>query len=302
MQISEIKKIQDALRNFCNLKGSQNKGAAALGISNAIVSKILQDKVEGVTDEFFRNLSAKLGLTREGELTWQVAETKAYRRMAFCIEQAQEASLTMGVTGWAGMGKTEAIEVYVAEHQNAYHLCCSEYWNRKTFLSELLKCMGTDCTGASVQEMVEDVINGLKRKDHPVIIMDEADKLSDSVLYFFISIYNRLEDRCGLMLVATDYLEKRIKKGLRNNKKGYQEIYSRLGRKFIELPALDDEDVMLVCAANGMKDGKAVNSLLKDLKQDDRPDLRRVKRAVWAWLKQNKKQEEAADEQEDANE
>lgn len=285
MDAKTINNIMTALTSFCKLKGSQNKGAKALGISNAQVSNILNGKHDNITDDFWRNLSAKLGLSREGERTWQVAETKAYTQMSFCISNSQESSLTMAVTGTAGIGKTEAIEVYCSEHANAYHLCCSEYWNKKTFLSELLKCMGEDSCGSSVPDMVEDVINGLKRKDRPVIIMDEADKLSDSVLYFFISIYNRLEDRCGIMLVATDHLAKRINKGVRNNKKGYQEIFSRLGRKFISLPALDEEDIATVCHVNGMTDAKAVKALVNDLKRDSQVDLRRVKRVVWAWVK-----------------
>ena len=48
------------------------------------------------------------------------------------------------------------------------------------------------------------------------MVLDEADKLSDQVLYFFISLYNKLEDRVGIILCATDYLEKRIKKRCAN--------------------------------------------------------------------------------------
>ena len=39
--------------------------------------------------------------------------------------------------------------------------------------------------------------------------VDEADKLSDQVLYFFITL-NKLEDHCGIVLMATDYLQKKI--------------------------------------------------------------------------------------------
>lgn len=298
MQQSEIIKITEALRKHCNLIGSQNKAAKSLGISTAQVSYILNGKTDGVTDAFWRLLSAKLGLSAEGEQPWVVSQTQAYKQVIFCVSYAQESSQTMAMTGSAGLGKTKAIDVYCSEHPHAYHLCCSEYWNRKTFLAELLKCMGVDFGGYSVPEMVEDVINCLKSKDHPLIIMDEADKLSDSVLYFFISIYNRLEDRCGLMLVATDYLEKRIMKGLRTNKKGYQEIYSRLGRKFIKLPALTDEDIIEVCSANGMTDPKAIKRLLQDLKNDSQIDLRRVKRVVLSTLEQMRsEQKEVNDEQ-----
>ena len=84
--------------------------------------------------------------------------------------------------------------------------------------------------------------------------MDEADKLSDQVLYFFITLYNQLEDHCGIVLLATDYLEKKIRKGLRLNRKGYKEIYSRIGRRFIPLRAVNLTDITGVCIANGITD------------------------------------------------
>ncbi len=83
----------------------------------------------------------------------------------------------------------------------------------------------------------------MKRKESPLIVLDEADKLSDQVLYFFISLYKQLEDHCGIILTATSYLRARIEKGLRLNRKGYAEIFSRIGRKFVELPLHNSEDV-----------------------------------------------------------
>ena len=181
------------------------------------------------------------------------------------------------MVGGAGCGKTEAIKTYTAANRNVYHLCCSEYWNRKHFLTELLRSLGIEATG-TVTEMMFDAIQALKKKDAPLVILDEADKLSDQVLYFFISIYNQLEDHCGILLCATDYLEKRIKRGVRNSRKGYREIYSRVGRKFIGLPLANTKDVMAICNANGVTD----RSDIARIAEEADGDLRRVKRLVWS--------------------
>ena len=130
-------------------------------------------------------------------------------------------------------------------------------------------------------DMMDDIIDSLKRKENPLVVLDEADKLTDQVLYFFISLYNQLEDHCGIILCATNYLEKRIKKGLRTKRKGYEEIYSRMGRKFVELQVVNSEDVAAVCVANGVNDAKSINRIV----DDSDCDLRRVKRAVWALQK-----------------
>jgi Cdc6-like AAA superfamily ATPase len=160
-------------------------------------------------------------------------------------------------------------------------MVCSEYWNRRTFMAKLLQNMGATVAGTTVSDMMDNIVDTLKRKESPLIVLDEADKLSDQVLYFFISLYNQLEDQCGIILTATSNLKARIEKGLRLNRKGYAEIYSRIGRKFVELPLPNSEDVAAVCVANGVSDTKAINKVI----DESDGDLRRVKRSVWAMLK-----------------
>lgn len=279
MQKDERQQIAGRLREYCTQKGSQNKAANSLnGVSSATVSKVLSGDWDTISDEMWRTIASQIGHETKG---WQIAETRAYKRMAFLLNNAKTDSLVMAVTGDAGCGKTEAIKNYTAANRNVYHLCCSEYWNRRTFMGKLLQCMGIDYTGSTVSDMMDDIIDNLKRKESPLIVLDEADKLTDQVFYFFISLYNQLEDHCGIILCATNYLEKRIKKGLRTKRKGYEEIYSRMGRKFVELQVVNSEDVAAVCMANGVSDAKSINRIVEDCDCD----LRRVKRAVWAMQK-----------------
>lgn len=276
MQKDEREHIAARLKEYCVQKGSQNKAANSLnGVSSATVSKVLAGDWDTISDEMWRSIASQVGHESKG---WQIAETRAYKRMVFLLNNAKTDSLVMAVTGDAGCGKTEAIKNYTAGNRNVYHLCCSEYWNRRTFMGKLLQCMGVDYTGSTVSDMMDDIIDNLKRKERPLIVLDEADKLTDQVFYFFISLYNQLEDHCGIILCATNYLEKRIKKGLRTKRKGYEEIYSRMGRKFVELQVINSEDVAAVCVANGVTDAKSINRII----EDSDCDLRRVKRAVWA--------------------
>lgn len=283
MQKDQKQQICDKLRAYCDQKGSQNKAANSMnGVSSATISKILAGSWETISDEMWRTVAAQTGGKVEG---WQVVSTQAYDRMTFTLTNAQADALVLAVTGEAGSGKTEAIKNYAAGHANAYHLTCSEYWNRRTFMHKLLKCMGVGVSGTTVGEMMDDIVDTLKRKDAPLIVLDEADKLTDQVLYFFISLYNQLEGHCGIILTATSYLQKRIERGVRLNRKGYAEIYSRIGRKFVKLPLLNSEDIAAVCVANGLNDSKGINRIINE----SEGDLRRVKRSVWATLKGGEK-------------
>ena len=275
MTTNEKRSIATLLASYCEQKGSQNKAAKSLNnVSPATITQILTDNWELISDDMWRNVAGQIGYDRR---SWNIVETKGYSKMYKVLSDAQDMSLVLGVCGDAGSGKTEAVKSYVMANRNVYHLCCSEYWNRKQFMMEMLQSLGMECTG-TVSEMMSDIVLALKKKESPIIILDEADKLSDQVLYFFISLYNKLEDRCGIVMAATDYLEKRIKKGVRTNRKGYKEIFSRLGRKFIYIPIASSLDVEKICVANGIDNKSDINKII----EESESDLRRVKRLVYA--------------------
>lgn len=258
-----------------------NKASKSIEVSVPTISKILKGEWNDIKDDMFRNIAAKIDYTDD---PWQAVQTRDFGLLTQLLTDSQGSSSVYAVTGDAGTGKSFCLRQYVETHKNAYLLKCNEYWNRKYFLAELLKSMGRDYSGLTVAEMMMEVVDQLKKKDHPIIMMDEADKLSDQVLYFFITIYNELEDKCGLILCATDHLAKRIKRGLKLNKKGYKEIYSRIGRKFIELKGVGSTDVAQICMANGISDKQT----MKEIFQDSEADLRRVKRKIHAVKMSNK--------------
>lgn len=211
MKTTEKQAIAARLKEYCENKGSQNKAAATLkGVSPATLSQMLNGNWELITEEMWRNVAAQIGYDAR---QWIIVRTEGYNRMYELLADAQENALVLAVTGDAGCGKSQAIEYYARHHRDVFALSCSEYWNRKQFLTELLQAMGVEATGSTVAEMMSEAILTLKRKATPIIVLDEADKLSDQVLYFFISLYNKLEDHCGIIICATDYLKKRITRG-----------------------------------------------------------------------------------------
>ena len=276
MKQTEKQTIADRLRAYVGSKESQNAAARTLrGVSAATVSQMLNGRWELIADDMWRTVAGQIGYDPR---RWTVVETDGYRRMTDVLSDAQSQSLVMAVTGDAGCGKSQAIKVYAGSHRNVVALSCSEYWNRKDFLSELLQSLGADPGGRTISEMMREAIRQLKRREGVLMILDEADKLADQVLHFLITIYNQLEDTVGIVLCATQYLRKRMERGVANNRKGYKEIYSRIGRKFIPMPVVNDGDIMAVCAANGVTSRKEVERIIDGADND----LRRVKRLVCA--------------------
>ncbi len=276
MKQTEKEAIAAKLRTYVDSKESQNAAAKSLrGVSAATVSQILNGNWDLISDDMWRTVGNQIGYDPRN---WVVIETEGHRRMTQVLTDAQRHSLVMAVTGDAGCGKSQAIKVYAGGNRNVIALSCSEYWNRKEFLGELLQSLGTEPGGSTVADMMREAIRQLKRREGVLIVLDEADKLSDQVLHFFITIYNKLEDTVGIVLCATQYLKKRIERGVVNNRKGYKEIYSRIGRKFIPMPVVNRGDIKAVCTANGLEDRREIERIIDDADND----LRRVKRLVCA--------------------
>ena len=67
--------------------------------------------------------------------------------------------------------------------------------------------------------------------------------------------------------------------GLSYNKKGYDEIHSRICRKFIELTPANSYEVAAIARANGIEDDKTIKVVVKDAATCNF-DMRRVRREV----------------------
>lgn len=276
MKKTEKQAIAERLKAYVESKESQNKAAKTLkGVSPATVSQVLNGNWELISEDMWRTIATQIGYDAR---KWVVVETEGYDAMYEVLSDAQENALVFAVIGDAGCGKSQAIKVYGERNRNTLVLSCSEYWNRKQFLMELLRSLGVDASGCTVVDMVADAVYQLKRREGVLLVLDEADKLSDQILYFFITLYNQLEDHIGIVLCATQHLEKRIVRGVRNNRKGYREIYSRIARKFVQMPVVNASDIAAVCMANGITDRKTISEIV----DDSDCDLRRVKRLVFA--------------------
>ncbi len=273
---NQKEKLAEMLKHYSEKYGSLSKAANSLkGVSAAIISQILNGNWEQISDEMWTKIGVQIGYTSK-ELV--IVQTNNYKALTKLLKDAALNSTVYAVIDNAGSSKTITTKHFAETNKQAYRIECRAYWNRKMFLSELLRVVGRDASGLNVNEMVELIVKTIKVQDSPVIILDEFDKLNDEVLYFFITLYNELQDECGIVACATDHLEKRIQRGLRLNKKGYKEIFSRFGRKFITLPGVNSTDIHQICLANGITS----QGDIKEVLQDCEFDLRRVKRKIHA--------------------
>lgn len=254
---------------------SASKVANLAGVAKGTISAMVNNKWSSISDEMWEKVSKALDFNPK---QWNIAQTKDFRRLTATFKKAQKNSLAIGVSYHPGSGKSAAGKTYANENDFAYYLNCAEHFTKRLFLLKLSKAMGMDVEGLRTLEIIERIIDELNAKSSPLVIFDEIDKLNDRTLMFFIEFYNRLEDKCGFVLMGAPYLKERVEKGVRKDKMGFREIYSRIGRKFLHLDGCDQEDIKMICNENGITDGDHVREVINAYRENQ--DLRRVRREI----------------------
>lgn len=278
LSLEEKQAIQAQLQAYVARYPSQTKAVNSLtGISAGTVSTILNGKFDSISDEML--LRIRTQVAPAGAAGWRLCETMAFRELTILLEDAQQHGNTAWVVGSAGLGKTTAARAYASTHENAFLVSCSEDMQRGDFIRELARVIGIKTNRESLRERLQMVTDQLRTLDRPLLVFDEGDKLMDSVFYYFISIYNALEGHCGIIFLSTEYIKRRMENGLTYNKKGYDEIFSRVCRRFIDLTPASAHEVMAVCRANGLESERAIAEVVRDA-STCKYDMRRVKKAI----------------------
>ena len=267
------------LRNYCLQFESQNKAAATLkNISVAYVSQMINGQWDKISDEKWRSVAKQLGIDKD---EWVIIPTSTLTDLTAIYQDAAENALVMAVISKSSAGKTESAKHYIGKNKNVAIISCEDY-GKRVFMIEILAAIGVDARGLSSYEMSKLLVKHAMEIKELVLIFDEADKLNDKCICLFITLYNKLEGNCGIVLQATKRLRKKFEAGLRNIAPGYEEAYSRLGSNFIEVEENTTSDFYNIIKANGITAEETIYQIIND----SQGDIRRIKRLVYAYKKE----------------
>lgn len=270
--------IQQAVVAYTRRFNSQSEAARSLvGVSEATISQIINGKWTLISDEMWRKVDAQCV-----QDDWQHVETTNFKKITKLLKDAHLHHQVCAITGEGGVGKSHAFRKYAETHKNVIWLKCEKYWTQKHMLRQILKGLGYNAQGSLI-EMVEEIVDRIRKRGNVIIIMDQFNKLRDGVKDLMIPLYNELEDQAGFFISGTSHLKTSFKRGVRLNKEGYQEMYSRMGRKFIEIKEPSQRDVKAISMANGIES----SANLSDIWTDCERDLRRVRRKIHGIKEQN---------------
>lgn len=254
-------------------------------VSASTIRNILSRNFKNISDAMWRNIRAQIG--GSGKIDWVFVNTSVVEDLKFIMKETQEEQGFTWAVSAAGSGKTVSASLYSRERKNVFHVQCDADMSKSEFAIELARAVGLRVnTQKKARHVIMEVCEYLAEVEDPLLIFDEGDKLKDAILYYFITIYNKLNEVAGVLFLSTDYMERRMENGLRYNKPGYQELWSRLGRKFYQVDNNTTNDVQYICVENGLTADKDLQTVKNDAIAAGL-DLRRVRKKVVAVRKKN---------------
>ena len=248
--------------------GSYGQVATKAEVSPALITQMVKGNWDLIKDEKWLQVGKACGYD---DTEWQIADTINYKKVSKICDDAKAYKLFMIISDKAGIGKSAPLKSYSQSNaeDSVFYIRCRE-WAKREFLTELCTMLGIDI-GKSymhIDKLGMKVCEFFRKRSgmKPILIVDEADKLKDSALRWFIHLYNENEDDMGVIIAGTPHLEERIKRGVRLKKLGFDELDSRFGRAYLHLIGATFDCVKKICSVNGLTVPTTQKSIFDELK------------------------------------
>lgn len=285
MTNDQKKKIQVALQDYMTQTAkSQSKVANEIGdgISVTVINHITSGRyTQGqiVSDKNFQRVSTFLGLDKDWVI---VHDDDNFMKIQEICHEAQSASESYAISAPPGHCKSEASKDYASRVKKVFYVKCSAHFTKKVFLLQIVKALGLTAESESIAYLNDFIIDRLNSMNRPLLIIDEADKLSDALFQFFITFYNDTPS-CGYVFLGSNFFRLRVIKNVNKDKMGYSEFFSRIGRQFVALKALTPKRIKVICVANGITDDAQISEVINKSEND----MRRIRRLVLNFRREN---------------
>jgi DNA transposition AAA+ family ATPase len=251
MKSSELKQeAKELLIDFLGKKKvSKVKLAGKIGVSNSVLTYVTQEQWENVSEEMLMKIVNTLK-TPGGN--YKIVETGNFRTVQIMCKHVARWHQMCGLTGFPGAGKTTALKSYYRSNPHVYYVECKSYMNNRQFFRSISNELGVNCEG-SLCDMLESIVTAFKKKESPLLIIDEAGKLSHRQILVLHDLRNATDSNLGIILSGCEYFRENLEKGVKREKTGIPEFYGRISSWQI-LSAPSKAETKAIFESNGICD------------------------------------------------
>lgn len=274
---------KNALKKYIENLVARGSSAAELarrcGVSNAAMSQFRNDNYAANTDALAEKIAAGLHFFENNRVV--VDTVTSYRQVKLAFVAAKQKRKWICISSRSGSGKTQSlIDLYNVSGGNEVVYVKCRKWTARKFLTKVAQAMGERVNRYQDNDELIDVIcahmNRLAEKK-PILLIDDAGKLTHSAMNTLIPLYDDTLGRMGCIVAGTETLERNIKRWV-GRIEGYDEIDGRFSRNYISLMGATRRDVVDICLANGVDSKESAEEIWGKLPkvQKDVDGVRRV--------------------------
>ena len=240
--------IREIINDFCNEKDlSKSAFAKMCGVSDGTLSFIENGKSEKVSDEMAQKIKSFIDRKTGGDIYQSTDFVSIFK----ACDAARKFHLMIGVLADTGVGKTTAVRTY-ARQKNVFYVSFCKSVKANQFFADLLRELGVSFEGP-LNAKINRVAEELNKKDHPLLIIDEAGKITHPIMLYLQELRDKTSSNCGIILAGMPYFKANLQKFADRQKEGYAEFLRRINL-WHKCLGLKPDEVTEICRINGVTD------------------------------------------------
>lgn len=277
---------KNALRQYIETLLQRGSSSAELArrcaVSDTAMSLFRQGKYGANDDTLAEKIATGLHYFENCRVV--VDTVTSYRQVKTAFAAARSKCKWFCISSRSGSGKTQSlIDLYnVAGDASVVYIKCRK-WSSHKFLTKLATAMGEKVTRYMDNDDLLDLcaahMNRMASKK-PILLIDDAGKLSHSAMNTLIPLYDDTLGRMGCIVAGTETLERNIKRYV-GRIEGYDEIDGRFGRNYITLLGATKKDVISICMANGVQSQEEAEIIWGKLPKNQKQPTEDNPRKYW---------------------
>lgn len=247
--------LKARISQYCEERGlSRADFAVKAGVSPATLSAIDNEQWNKISDSMLRRLE---NIVAQGSAA-SVYTTSDFEAVMKLCETAREHRLMIGLIGDTGTGKTTALNAFACS-KNVYKVSFEKSMNPRQFFKSLLREIGIDFDG-NVNSMIGRVAQELNMKKSPLLIIDEAGKITHPVMLYLHDLREKTMLNCGIVLAGMPYFKENLQKSAGRGKEGCSEFLRRINL-WHRLEGLSQNEALYIAQQLGVTDGQRLKEI-----------------------------------------
>lgn len=232
LKVAIVNRLVELRANF---DGTDAAYARQYGISPSVYSTLKNaKKFDGLLKPVqWINLSRDLDIALN-KPQWNMVRTEVFNIIEEEVLHCKAHSKSMIFVDACEIGKSFSLKYLARTLKNTFYVDCSQAKTRLLFIRTLAKSIGL-VDNDTVSNLKSQIKQALRLLPNPVILLDEAGDLDYKAFLDIKELWNSTEGICGWYMSGADGLRAKIEVGMGYNKVGYEEIFSRFGRRYSQV-------------------------------------------------------------------